>query len=489
MKKVVVIGAGFSGLSAATSLAYKGYEVTVLEKNTIAGGRARQFQAGGFTFDMGPSWYWMPDVFEEYFASFGKSVGDYYRLIRLNPSYRIFFSHNEIIDLPANTEALYDLFESIESGAGKKLRQFLAEAEYKYRVAMSRFVRKPSRTFLEYINFRLLKDALRLNLFTSFERYTSRYFSDPRLRQILEFPVLFLGGTGKTTPALYSLMNYCDMQLGTWYPEGGMYRVVEAMVRLAEEHGVRFVYNSPVSGFRFHSNRITEVITPDNVYPADYIVGTADYHHIEQELLPENYRKYSSSYWESRVMSPSSLIWYIGINRKLEPFLHHTLLFDEPFAPHAASIYERPAWPERPSLYVSVTSRTDPSVAPEGHENLFFLIPVAPGLQDTPEIRNHYLQIIIARIKKLTGIDITDHIVFKRSYGHSDFSLDYHAFKGNAYGLANTLFQTAFLKPTIVNPRVKNLVYAGQLTVPGPGVPPAIISGQIASQIIVKNDR
>lgn len=489
MKKVTVIGAGFSGLSAAASLAAKGFDVTVLEKNSTPGGRARKFSEQGFTFDMGPSWYWMPDVFESYFNSFGKSVSDYYDLLRLDPSYRIYFGKDEVVDLPADINEMYRLFDSIEAGAGGQLRKFLAEAEWKYEISMKDFVQKPSLSFLEYADFRLMKAALRLHMFTSFHNYTRKYFSNPRLLQMLEFPILFLGGTGKKTPALYSLMNYGDIKLGTWYPKGGMFKVVEAMVKLAEEHGVKFVYDAPVEKFKFSGNSIKETIAGERSLESDYVVATADYHHIEQQLLPAEMRKYSSNYWDSRVMSPASLIWYVGLDKKVEKFIHHTLLFDEEFAPHADSIYEKPGWPEKPSIYISVTSKSDETVAPKDHENLFFLIPVAPGLEDSPQIMDKYFEIILKRVEKLTGENLEKHIVYKRAYSHSNFIADYNAYKGNAYGLANTLLQTAFLKPSIKNNKLKNLIYAGQLTVPGPGVPPAIISGQIASKVIAEMEK
>ena len=487
-KSVIVIGAGFSGISAATGLADRGFDVTVLEKNSSPGGRARKFEAKGFTFDMGPSWYWMPDIFESYFNSFGKSVSDYYDLNRLDPSYRIFFGRDDVVDLPANLEKMYALFESIEEGAGESLKQFLREAEYKYNVGMKEFVYKPSLSFLEYADLRLMKAAVKLHMFKSFDTYTRRYFSHPRLLQMLEFPILFLGGTAQKTPALYSLMNYGDIKLGTWYPVGGMFKIVEAMVSLAEEKGVRFIYDAPVEQLVANANKVKQVIAGGNNYKADYIVGAADYHHIEQELLPPDFRKYSDKYWESRVMSPSSLLWYIGVNKKLPALEHHNLLFDEEFEPHARSIYDDPGWPEKPSAYVCMTSKYDHSVAPEGHENLFILIPVAPGLEDTQEIRKKYFDIVMNRLEKLTGENIREHIVYNRSYAHTDFMRDYHAYKGNAYGLANTLMQTAFLKPSLRSSKAKNLYYAGQLTVPGPGVPPAIISGQIVSKLIYERE-
>ena len=437
---------------------------------------------------MGPSWYWMPDIFESYFEKYGKKVSDYYELIRLDPSYRIFYGREEVVDMPASLDEMYELYESIEPGAGAKLKDFLEEAEYKYNVGMKEFVHKPSLSFLEYAEFRLLKAAMKLHMFRSFHNYTRKYFKNPRLLQMLEFPILFLGGTGKKTPALYSLMNYGDIKLGTWYPKGGMFKIVEAMVKLAEEKGVKFIYNAPVDNFEFGAGKIRAARVNGTAYDGEVFIGAADYQHIEQKILPPEHRKYSAKYWDSRVMSPSSLLWYVGVKKKLEKLEHHNLLFDEEFAPHASAIYEKPQWPEKPSAYVCMTSKYDPEPAPKGHENLFILIPVAPGLKDSEEIREKYLNIVLDRLEKLTGESIRNYIDYKRSYAHSDFISDYNAYKGNAYGLANTLMQTAFLKPSVKSPKLRNLYFAGQLTVPGPGVPPSIISGQIASKLIVENE-
>jgi len=478
---VIVIGAGFAGLSAAATLASNGFNVTVLEKNSIAGGRARKFSADGFTFDMGPSWYWMPDIFEDYFAGFGRSVSDYYQLDRINPSYKIFFGPDDEVSLPASLSEIHALYESIEPGSSKALKKFLKESEYKYRIGIGEFVSKPSHTIREYLHWKIFAAGLRLNMFSSFGGYTRRYFKSAKINRMLEFPVLFLGGTAKTTPALYSLMNYSDMVQGTWYPRGGMYRVVEAMEALAREQGVDFKFNAEVTAIRTSQGKVTSVEAGGRQYEADFVIAAADYNHVEQQLLPETARKYSPKYWESRVLSPSSLIFYLGFNTRIPRLDHHTLLFDEDFEGHADSIYKKPEWPVNPSVYISCTSRTDPGVAPEGHENVMVLIPVATGLTDTPEIRKNYLDHVLMRMERYTGQSLRDHLVYSRSYAHNDFERDYHAFKGNAYGLANTLLQTAFLKPKIRNPKLSNLFYAGQLTVPGPGVPPAIISGQIAA--------
>jgi phytoene desaturase len=488
MKKVIIIGAGFSGLAAAAVLAQEGFNVTVLEKNSTPGGRARKFSENGFTFDMGPSWYWMPDVFEKFFALFNKQPGDFYQLQRLDPSYRFYFGPGEIIDMPATFAEIADIFEQEEPGAGKALVKFLEEAEYKYKIAMSKFVYKPGLSVFEFAQPEMLASVFRLHMFRSFDSHLKHHFKSARLRQMLEFPILFLGGTGKTTPALYSLMNYGDIKLGTWYPVGGMYQVVEGMVQLATSLGVKFEYNSPVEKFEFKGNHISAVIANGQRFEAPYILASADYQYVETQLLPSGYRSYSDKYWDTRVLSPSSLIFYVGLDKKLEGIEHHTLFFDQDLAKHAGFIYDTPAWPENPSIYLSCTSKTDETVAPEGMENLFFLIPVAPGLQDTEEIREKYFRIILERFKALTGQDISDNIVFKRSYAHADFESDYHAFKGNAYGLANTLLQTAFLKPRMRSKKVRNLFYTGQLTVPGPGVPPALISGEMAAKLIIKEE-
>ncbi|NLJ06432.1 MAG: phytoene desaturase [Sphingobacteriales bacterium] len=486
-QKVSIIGAGFSGLSSASVLAQEGFEVHVFEKHNIPGGRARKFSENGFTFDMGPSWYWMPDVFERFFNRFGKKTEDFYTLERLDPAYRVFYGKDDYLDVPSGRENIIQLFESIEKGSGEKLDKYLQQAEYKYQAGVNDLVYKPALSFTEFLKLRYLKDLFRLDLFKTMDRYVKENFRDPRIYPLLQFPVIFLGATPKRTPALYSLMNYSDFELGTWYPKGGMYQVVEAMYQLAESLGVIFHFNSEVTEIQINKNRIEAIVINGEKFMTDFLIASADYRFVEQKLLPAPYRKYSEKYWESREMSPSSLIFYLGINKKLQQFRHHTLFFHESFEQHANAIFEHPEWPEKPLLYTSCTSLTDPSTAPEGMENLMVLIPVASGLKDTEETRNKYYQLILNELERLTGQNIRDHVVFKKIYAHNDFEKDYHAFKGNAYGLGNTLMQTAFLKPSIRNKKLPNLLYTGQLTTPGPGVPPTIISGQVVSDYLIKN--
>jgi phytoene desaturase len=486
-KHVIIIGSGFAGLSAAAFMARAGWKVTVLEKNDQPGGRARQWKSNGFTFDMGPSWYWMPDVFEHFFGKFGKSVSDYYQLERLDPSYRVYWPDGPM-DIPAGLPALQSLFESIERGSACRLAQFMDEAAYKYRVGMKRLVFKPGQSISEFIDWEMLKGIFRLDVFTSMKTHVSKYFSDPRLRQLMEFPVLFLGAMPEQTPALYSLMNYADAVGGTWYPAGGMYSIVNAMYNLALEQGVVFHFNEPVTSIKVDASAIKTVITNQAEYSADVIIGSADYHHIENELLPATHRSYSSSYWNSRLMAPGCLIYYVGLEKRLTNLQHHSLFFDTPFDVHARQIYDQPAWPSEPLFYMSATTVTESEMAPPGCENLFLLVPVAAGLSgDTSALREKYFDLIINRLEKNIGQSVKPGIILNRSFAHSDFVSEYHSFKGNAYGLANTLKQTAILKPKCRSKKVKNLFYTGQLTVPGPGVPPSLISGELVAREVIRN--
>jgi phytoene desaturase len=484
-KKVIVIGAGFSGLSTATELASKGYDVTILEKNEQAGGRARVFQEKGFTFDMGPSWYWMPDIFDNYFERFGKKTSDYYTLKRLDPSYSVILSDKEVVDMPADYNDLRSLFESIEPGAANALDRFLEQAAYKYKVGIQEFVWKPSVKITEFLSLRLLVDAVRMDVFSSFYTHVRKFFKSSTLLKLMEFPILFLGAISQNTPAMYSLMNYAEIKLGTWYPMGGMHKIVKGMVDLAISKGVNIQYHSEVTGFAIEGGSVKGVKTAQGVMEADAVVASADYHHVET-LLGDAHRNYTEAYWDKRVMAPSSMLFYLGINKRIPRLKHHNLFFDRDFVVHSHEIYTEPTWPSDPLFYASAPSVTDPSVAPEGCENLFLLIPVAPNLEDTDAVREHYFDQLMDRLEAYCGVSIRDSIVYKRSYAHQDFMGDYHAFKGNAYGLANTLLQTAILKPSLKNNKLENMFYTGQLTVPGPGVPPSLISGIVVAKEVDK---
>lgn len=484
-KLVKVIGAGISGLAAATVLGKKGYSVTVFEKNANVGGRARIIEQAGYVFDMGPSWYWMPDIFENYFSLFGKKVQDYYELKLLDPSFTIYYGKGDQIDIPASVEGLYEVVEKEEPGGANKLRAFLEEAEVKYRLAVNELIYLPSASFTEFLKPSVFKNIGKLSILTSYHKHVRKYFQNPRIIQLLEFPILFLGANSKKTPALFSLMNHAAFNLSTWYPMGGFSKVTEGMHKLAMEMGVEIRTSEPIEEIRANGRGVEQIVTGKGSYACDGVVGASDYAHTEQ-LLEKKFRNYSDEYWEKKTFSPSSLIFYLGINKRVENLKHHNLFFDEALDDHTEQIYEKPEWPAKPLFYVCCPSKTDPSVAPEGHENLFILMPLAPGLEDNDLIREVYFDKIIKRIEHITGEEIRAHIDYKKSYCINDFKKDYNAYKGNAYGLANTLMQTAFFRPSLYNKHLKNLVYAGQLTVPGPGVPPALISGQIAAEQLIK---
>ncbi len=482
--KIAVIGAGFSGLSTAAFLAAKGHEVTVYEKHDQAGGRARVFKEKGFTFDMGPSWYWMPDVFERFFQQFGYQPEDFYTLKKLDPAFTMVFEDHEQIDVPADYSALRELFERIEPGSSTRLDQFMQSAERKYQIGMQDLVYKPGLSVFEFFNIKTFKGALQLDILSDFRTYVGRYFKDARLRALMEFPILFLGAQPQRTPALYSLMNYAGLVQGTFYPMGGFGKVVEGMVKVAKRVGVRFEMGRPIEKILTERQQVIGLQTAQGNEAADTVITGADYHHSESLIDSSNFRNYTERYWDTRTFAPSCLLFYLGISQRVNRLGHHTLFFDADLDVHAHQIYEQPAWPDAPLFYVCAPSKTDDSVAPLGCENLFLLMPIAPGLKDDAQTRERYFEEMMCRLEKYTGQNLREMIIYKRSYCVNDFISDYSACKGNAYGLANTLKQTAILKPSIRSKKLKNLFFTGQLTVPGPGVPPALISGEIAAKLV-----
>ncbi|MBT8220304.1 MAG: phytoene desaturase [Bacteroidia bacterium] len=482
-KKVIIIGSGFSSLAASCYLAQAGYDVHMFEKNVQLGGRARQLKRDGFTFDIGPTFYWMPDVFEAFFNDFGKKVSDFYTLNRLNPGYQVYFGANDSLSLPDNLDDIKSIFESIEKGSSDKLEQFISNAKKNYELAIQDLVYQPGENLMEIIN---LKTVGKLDLFIkTIKGQVAAYFQNPRLKKIMEFPVLFLGAKPSTTPAFYNFMNYADFALGTWHPKGGMYEVVEAMVKLAKDLGVHIQTDTEVQEIQTNNKKVKAIRTSKGEFECDILLSGADYAHTES-LLKEGARQYSEKYWSKRTFAPSALLFFIGFNKKLKNVAHHTLFFEAEFEKHAEAIYDQPEWPEDPLFYGSFSSITDAKMAPEGKEAATILIPIAPNLEDTDEIRKKYFDLIIAHLERLTDQDLKQDIIFYESYCVRDFISDYNSYKGNAYGLANTLLQTHILRPKLKSKKIENMYFTGQLTVPGPGVPPSIISGKIVSQLIKK---
>ena len=482
MKKVVIIGSGFSSLSAACYLAKAGFKVSVFEKNDTVGGRARQLTKEGFTFDIGPSWYWMPDIFEKFFDDFGKSTSDYYQLDKLDPAYKIFFA-DDIITIGDSMDKICEEFDRIEPGSSKSLRGFIAKAQENYDIAINKIVLKPGISPLELVT---KETILRVDqFFKSISQEVRKKFKNPKLISTLEYPVLFLGAKPNKTPSFYNFMNFADFGLGTWHPKGGMYQIILAMKSLAEELGVAFHTNSPVEKIRVKEGKVLGITSNGNDFDAEIVISGADYNHSES-LLEKKYRQYSETYWNKKTYAPSSLLFYVGFDKKLKNIEHHNLFFDTDFELHAEEIYDQPKWPSKPLFYANFPSKTDTLMAPDGKEAGFFLIPIAPGLEDTPTLRDQYFDIIIDRFEKRTQQGVKENVLFRESFCVNDFIEQYNSFKGNAYGMANTLRQTAFLRPNLKSKKVQNLYFSGQLTVPGPGVPPSLISGKLVSSLISK---
>lgn len=481
MKKIIVVGSGFSSLSVASYLAQDGHQVEIFEKNEMPGGRARQFKRDGFTFDIGPSWYWMPDVFDSYFGDFGKKVADYYKLEKLDPGYEVYFDNQESIKIGDSLEKIYAAFEEEEAGSSIPLKRFIKKAADNYDIAIKDLVYRPGISPLELVTPATIK---KVGYFLStIKKEVVKEFKNPRLAQILQFPVLFLGAKPSQTPAFYNFMNFADFGLGTWHPDKGMYSVVEGMVQLAKELGVTFHLNETVEEIIVENKKAVGIISNGKKHKADIVISGADYHHSETLLKPQ-YRAYSEAYWDKKTFAPSSLLFFIGIDKKVKNVSHHTLFFDVDFDAHAADIYDQPKWPKEPLFYANFPSITDTSMAPKGKEACFLLIPIAPGLEDTEELRQKYFDIVIKRLETLTDQSIRDSILFTESFCVNDFVEQYNSYKGNAYGMANTLLQTAFLRPKLKSKKVENLYFTGQLTVPGPGVPPSLISGKLVANLV-----
>ncbi|MDC8002016.1 phytoene desaturase family protein [Aequorivita todarodis] len=486
MVKIVVIGSGFSSLAAGCYLAQAGYNVTIYEKNKTIGGRARQFKKDGFTFDMGPTWYWMPDVFERFFADFGKAPSDFYELEKLNPAYRVFFGADDYITIEDTLEKISQAFEKEEPGSSIKLRKFMDQAMDNYNIAIKDLVYRPGASPMELVTFATMRKIGQF--FSTVSKEVRNEFKNPKLVSILEFPVLFLGAKPSKTPAFYSFMNYADFGLGTFHPKNGMYSVIEGIKNLAEELGVIIKTDQNVENILVEKGKASAIVVNGEKVMADIILSGADYHYTEM-LLEEKFRQYSEKYWEKKTFAPSALLFYVGFDKKIENVDHHTLFFDVDFEKHSQEIYDAPQWPKEPLFYASFPSKTDENVSPNGKEAGIFLIPLAPDLDDMPEIREEYFEKIMARFEKVTNQEVRNYVIFKKSFCINDFVSDYNSYKGNAYGLANTLLQTAFLRPKLKSGKVKNLFFTGQLTVPGPGVPPALISGKLAAGLIEKEQK
>ena len=485
-KNIIIVGSGFGGLSAAALLARDGHNIKVIEKNDQPGGRASIWKKDGFTFDMGPSWYLMPDVFEKFFAEFGKKPEDYMDLVRLDPSYRVFFDIDDYVDISSDLNKNLELFEKLEVGAKEKMKKYLDASKYEYDIAMKDFIYKDYKHLTDFFKPKLIVEGTKLHMFEKLDSFALRYFKSDKIRKILEYTIVFLGGSPYDSPALYSLMSHVDFNMGVWFPIGAMGKLVDSMYELSKEQGAEFIFNESVEKIYVENGLAKSVKTNKKTYEADIVVVNADYAWAEMNLLDKKYRSYTKRYWEKRKIAPSAYLLFLGLDKQIKKFEHHNLYFHPNWVEHFDDIFKDPKWPKNFSYYVSCITKTDSKTAPEGCENVFVLIPVAPDLKDDEKIREKYFDITIEHMEKLSGENIRDHIVVKRIFTHSDFSDRYNAYKGTALGLAHTLRQTAIFRPKQQSKKVKNLYYTGHYNHPGIGVPMVIICSQILRDTILK---
>ncbi len=510
-RSVVVVGSGFGGLSTACYLADAGADVTVVEKNEQLGGRASVLERDGFRFDMGPSWYLMPDVFERFFGHFGRSPDEYYELRHLDPHYQIFFKDGDDVTVTPDREETKATFETYEPGAGAALDSYLDESEETYNIGMEHFVYEDRPRFRDYVDLDVVRHARGLTFLGSMQGHVEEYFDHPKLQQIMQYTLVFLGGSPKNTPALYNLMSHVDFNLGVHYPvradrdegesadrngatdetderatPGGMGVVVDAMVELGRELGVEYRTDSPVESILGSAGNF-RVETDDGFLRSDLVVSDADYAHTEQDLLPPQSRQYDADYWDSRTYAPSAFLLYLGVEGDVDPLEHHTLVLPTDWNEHFDEIFEDPRWPEDPAYYLCVPSETDDTVAPEGHSNLFALVPIAPGLEDGTATREWYRDLVLDDIAENTGVELRDRIVVEESFCVSDFADRYNSIEGTALGLAHTLRQTGPLRPGHRSSEVPGLYFTGSFTTPGIGVPMCLISGQHTADAVLND--
>lgn len=481
-KKVVIIGAGIGGLGTAGLFAKKGYDVTVLEKNEHAGGRANIFEANGFRFDMGPSWYLAPDLFEHYFRLLGERVEDHLDLVRLTPSYRIFFQGDpETLEIHSDIEKDGRTFDAIEPGSSEKLKKYLAQSEYQYEVATQHFMYKNYDTVFDFFNKRVMTEGQKLSVFSKMHNFVTRFFKTRKLQQVMEYTMVFLGTSPYEAPAIYNLMSHMDFNQGVFYPQGGFYELIKALVRVAEKNGAKVRTNAAVAEIMVSNGKASGVrLENGEVVEADIVISNADYQFTETWLLPESSQTYKKKYWDKKVLAPSAFILYLGVKEKMPQLIHHNLLFSDDWRKNFDEIYRDPKLPNEPSLYVCAPSVTDPNVAPEGKENLFVLVPIASGLDISEERKQEYADHVLERMEREMGLDgLREKIEYMRIYTVEDFLKDYNSFKGTALGLAHTIWQTAIFRPNNRSKKVSNLFYVGAGTNPGIGTQICLISAEL----------
>ncbi|MBN2051260.1 MAG: phytoene desaturase [Spirochaetales bacterium] len=485
-KRVVIIGAGLAGLTAAIKLARKGFKVSVYEKHGTPGGVARTIEDRGFRFDTGPTWYLMPEVFESYFSSVDRKIEDYLDIVPLSPSYKIFFEKDEPVVIHREMEKNITLFDSLEKDGGKKLQGYLKDSKFKYEAALKEFLYRDYRGPFDFLHWPLIRDGLRLNLLRTLDNHVSRTFSDHRSKKIVEFNTVFLGSSPYKTPALYSLMAHVDLTIGVYYPMGGIHELAKALYRIGREYGVEYHFNNEVKHIIARGGKAEGIETAAETVKADIVLSAAEYHHTDTALLDRKHRNYPDLYWKTRIMAPATLLLYVGVKKKLPKLLHHTFYLADDWSVHFNEIFNTKRWSGNPCYYLGCPSKTDPSVAPEGMENLFILVPLAPGMDDHDSVREEYADRILRHLETLIGEEFASDIAVKYIASQRDFITNNHYYRGTALGLAHTLSQTAIFRPSHRSFRLKNLYYTGHYTQPGIGMPMAMIGSELVCDLITR---
>jgi phytoene desaturase len=502
-RSAVVVGGGIAGLASAALLAREGYSVDLLEQRDHLGGRVNSWESAGFRFDTGPSWYLMPEVFEHFFALLGTSAAEVLDLTLLDPGYRVFYeNHHAPIDIGSDRRTSVATFERIEPGAGDRLEQYLDSAADAYDVALRRFLYSSFDSVPAMLRWDVVARSPRLArlLTSSLDSFVASRFRD-RLRQILGYPAVFLGTSPDRAPSLYHLMSHLDLQGGVLYPQGGFVRLVEAIADLARGAGARLHTGASVTGVstrpagRLSAGaavagvRYVDADGAERELAADVVVGAADMHHLETDLLPERLQTYPERYWETRDPGPGMVLACLGVRGAVPQLAHHSLFFTEDWNRNFGDIFgAEPRIPEPASSYVSRPSATDPTVAPPGCESLFVLVPVpadvtlgrggADGNGD-PAIEK-VADAAIDQIASWASLrDLRSRIVVRRTFGPADFADDFNAWSGGALGPAHTLRQSALFRTGNVSRKVSGLYYAGASTVPGIGLPMCLISAEL----------
>lgn len=487
-EKVVVIGGGFGGLSAANFLSKKGFDVELIEKNENVGGRASVLEEEGFRFDMGPSWYLMPDIFDRFFGKFDREPEDYYDLTRLDPNYRIFFKDGDRMDVPADPELAGELFEEYEDGASESFMDYLEKSKETYEIGMNEFVLKDRNNFRDYLSMDVIRNARGISLIKKMQDHVQEYFDSPKLQQVMQYTLVFLGGSPKNTPALYNLMSHVDFNMGVYYPEGGVYSVIEAMRDMAEEQGVEISTGEAAEKIdRIDGKNV--VVTSERTLEADAVVSNADYAYTEVELLPDEYTTYDEDYWNSRTYAPSAFLMYLGVEGKLENLDHHTLVLPEDWNSHFEKIFDDPSIPDDPAYYVCNPSKTDESVAPDGDSAIFVLVPIAAELELDEKERKEFEQLILEDLENNAETDLEGRIKYKKIFAGEEFQSKYNSFNGTALGIAHTLRQTSVFRPKQRSKAMENMYYTGQYTNPGIGMPMCLISGEHVAEKVEEDIR